>query len=449
MSSPADFFARYPEIETLEAFCVDVNGIPRGKRIPAKGAEKVFDAGLRLPFSALAVDSWGADVPAAGLVVETGDRDGVCRAVPGSLRAVPWHDKTAQVMMSMFDGAGAPFHGDPRQVLKNVLDLYAAQGWTPVVAAELEFYLIDAHPDARGYPQPPVSKRTGRRAEGPENYSMREMDDFAEVLDDVTAFCRALDIPAETTISEAGAGQFEINLLHVPDALAAADHAIQLKRAIKGAAHKHGVDATFMAKPYSSRSGNGMHVHFSVLDKTGANIFAGQDEKGSDALRHALGGLLVAMPDSTAILAPNLNSYRRFRAGSHAPTTLSWGYDNRSAALRVPASPVAATRIEHRVAGADVNPYLALAVMLAGAYDGMMRKIEPGAAYEGDVYSSDAARLPASWGAALDLFAGSAFIEKYLGAAFRDLFLACKQQEKEKLDAEVTSAEFGAYLRDA
>lgn len=444
------FFDANSDIETVEAFCVDVNGVLRGKLMPAKGAAKLFDGGLRLPFSAFAVDIWGTDVPAAGLVVETGDRDGLCHPVPGSLQRVPWLPRpTAQVMLSMQGAEGAPFFGDPRHVLSRVLALFKAKGWTPVVAAELEFYLIDGARDAHGFPQPPVSLRTGRRTEGPQNYSLAEISEFAPVLDDVNAFCKQMKVPADATVSEAGPGQFEINLNHVPDALLAADQAVMLKRIVRGAAQKHGLDATFMAKPYGDRAGNGLHVHFSILDDSGRNIFMGKDAKGSDALRHAIGGLLAAMPDSTAVFAPNANSYRRFAKGSHAPTCLAWGYDNRSAAVRVPESVLEATRIEHRVPGADANPYLVLAVMLAAAYDGLVNKADPGAPLSGNIYDSGAKRLPATWEEALTLFENSGFAETYLGAPYRQLYAACKRQEKDKIESRVTSAEYDAYLRDA
>ncbi len=449
MSQPQVFFDSHPEIEALEAFIVDVNGVLRGKIIPRDGSAKVFKEGLRVPYSIYAVDIWGQDVLGAGLIAETGDQDGHCHAVPGSLYRVPWGERRgAQVLLSMSDTKGKPFFGDCRHVLKRVLDLYAKKGLTPVVAAELEFYLLDNRPDEFGSPQPPVFPRTGRRARAPQTLSITELEEFNGVLADIDAYCDAQDIPAGAAISENGPGQYEINLSHVPDALQAADDATLLKRAVRGAARKHGMDATFMAKLYGDKSGSGMHVHFSVLDKKGNNIFAGKDAKGTPALRHAIGGLMRSMPDCTAIFAPNLNSYRRFAIGSHAPTTVSWGYDNRSAALRIPASDLASTRIEHRVPGADANPYLALAVMLAGAYDGIVNKIDPGKPFSGNVYASGAKRLPSNWGDALSVFEKSKFITKYLGRDFQKLYLACKRQEKEQLERQVSSLEYDAYLRD-
>jgi glutamine synthetase len=298
------FFEQNLDIEDLEVFIVDVNGVLRGKNIPCGGAGKAFDSGIRLPRSVFAVDIWGRDVLAAGLVAETGDNDGICRVVPASLHRVLWADRpVAQVLLSPW---------------------------------------------------------TGKCSEAEQILGMRKMEEFDWVLSEIIQCCRAHGIPTDATSSENGPAQFEINLHHVPDALKAADHATMMKRVVSGIAAKHGMEATFMAKPYGDKSGSGMHVHFSILDKNGNNIFAGKDKKGSARLKYAIGGLLAGMSDSIAILAPNANSYRRFRAGSHAPTKITWGYDNRSASLRVPESDLASTRIEYWVPGADANPYLGL-----------------------------------------------------------------------------------------
>ncbi len=443
------FFKKNKKIETLEAFIVDVNGILRGKVLPKEQFPKVFKSGLRMPRSAYALDIWGQDVLPAGLVAETGDNDGICKADEKTLKKIPWlSEPVAQVIMSMKESKGGAFFGDPRHVLQSVLDLYAKEGWTPVVAAELEFYFLDNMRDEFYCPQPPLNPRTGERSDSSQLYSMNEMEDFSGALDDIRKSCKALGIPADAAISENGPGQYEINLNHVPDALAAADYAVLMKRAVRGVAHKHFMDATFMAKPYADMSGSGMHVHFSVIDKKGKNIFAGVDEKGSPLLKFAIGGLLKTMRDSVAVFAPNANSYRRLRPGTHAPTKICWGYDNRSTSIRVPESDIAATRIEHRVAGADCNPYLVFAVMLAGAYHGMKNKISPPPAIKGNAYAAKVPVLPTSWEEALSVFEKSAFIDKYLGKKYKKLYLACKRQEKELLESQVPSVEHDAYLRD-
>lgn len=455
-ATPTDFLKDNPKVARIDAFVVDVNGVARGKALPRDAAKKLFGGGLRMPQSSFAFDIWGQDVIGAGLVAETGDNDGLCAPVAGRVHVMPWesekNSEAAHALMSMTDADGKPFFADPRHVLANVLARFAKKGLTPVVALELEFYLVDAQPDDWGRPQPPRNPRSSRRAHQAQTYGLDEMSDFSVVLDDINAACVLQGIPADGTLSENGPAQYEINLHHRADALAAADDAIMLKRTIKGVAAKHEMMASFMAKPYGARSGSGMHVHVSLLDRDGRNVFAGEGKAmktGSDALGHAIAGLLAAMPDSMAVLAPHANSYRRFRAGSHAPTTLSWGYDNRSAALRIPAGGSEATRIEHRVAGADANPYLLLAVILQGIFDGLEAGEAPPPALSGNAYASKAEHLPRRWEDALEIFGGSAFIDRAFGKAFKKVFLACKEQEREIIEAEISSVEHDAYLRDA
>lgn len=444
MKKAKDFFRKHPGLDTVEAFVVDINGVPRGKWVPRRGFKKLVTDGLRLPLSAFAPDIWGNNVEATGLITETGDNDGVCHIVPARLSTMPWlvPERAAAAMMTM------DFDGDPRRILANVLARYKKAGLTPVVAAELEFYLIDAKRAKNGAPQPPLSPRTGRRVTGAHTYNLAEADAFRKTLRDIVRFCHAQNIPADTTISENGPGQYEINLHHVPDALQAADDAVRLKRIVKGVAARDGMSATFMGKPYFDQSGSGLHFHFSILDRKGRNIFAGKDAKGTPALRHAIGGLLATMAESTAIFAPHANSFRRFRPGSGAPTTRSWGYDNRSTALRVPESDRAATRIEHRVCGADVNPYLALAVILGGALEGLQKKTNPPPPTKGEAPRKKSLQLPSNWGAALKKFEHSAFITRALGPQGKKIFLGVKRQEKKLLAKMDKAAEHDTYLRD-
>ncbi len=445
----AAFLKKNPDIQDVDAFIIDVNGVARGKRMPVSSAKKVFSSGLRMPRSAFAVDIWGQDVLGAKLVLETGDGDGVCKGVPSSLSRATWvKHPTAQLIMSMQESDGSPFFADPRHILKKVLDLYAKKGWTPVVAAELEFYLVDPKADERGDPQAPIAPRSKVRSRESHMFNLDEMAEFNDVLTEIHDTCRAQNIPTDTTISENGPGQFEINLMHGADALLAADQAVLMKRVVRNVSRKHGLDATFMAKPYVGKSGSGLHVHFSILDQNGKNIFAAPTgNKGTPALRHAVGGLMKAMPDSMLVFAPNLNSYRRFAPGAHAPTSVSWAYDNRTAAVRIPESDAVATRLEHRVAGADANIYLLMAVMLAGAYDGMVNKMNPGPALKGNVWDSKAKLLPNTLPDALKAFETSPFIAKYFGKHFRGVYAACKQQEKDIMDSRVSSAEIEAYMR--
>lgn len=442
------FLKKHPKVSEVEAYLIDPNAVPVGKWIPRSNAVKLAK-GIRMPRSIFAHDIWGQDVLPARLVAETGDGDGVCYPIPDTLVPMPWLKRpTAQVIMSMADDKGLPFFGDPRFVLSQVLTRYKKHGLTPVVAAELEFYLIDGKRDEYGAPQPPKSLRTNKRHRQAQLLSLSEMREFDRVLLGIADACAQMGVVTDTAISENGPGQYEINLLHMDDALKAADHAVMMKRAVKGVAQQHGFDATFMAKPYAGLSGSGMHVHFSVLDKKGKNIFAGKDKKGAVALRHAVGGLMKNMADSMAFFAPHANSYRRLVKGSHAPTKITWGYDNRSASIRIPESDIANTRIEHRVAGADTNPYLVLAAILAAALDGIEKKIDPGAANTGNVYNAKAKTLPVTWVETLALLEKSKFVKEAFGIDYQKLYLACKSQEKETIEGLISNVEYEAYLTE-
>ncbi len=442
------FLAEYPEIEVLEAFIVDVNGVTRGKWIPHERADDVLTNGLALPRSVLALDIWGRDVDEAGLAVGTGDPDGICMPVMGTLAPVPWLERpTAQVMLTMQSAPGMPFYADPRAILGKVLNRYKESGLTPVVAAELEFYLIDPHRSATDPVRPPNSRSGRWQGWQTQVLSIAELHEFEGLLSDISRICKLQGIPADATLRENGPGQYEINLKHVSDAMKAADHAVMLKRVVKGVAHRHGLDATFMAKPYGDRAGSGMHVHFSLLDHKGHNIFSSEDGRGSDMMRHAVGGLVGTMGESMAIFAPHANSYRRLTHSVHAPLYASWGYDNRNAAVRLITASEPATRIEHRVSGADCNPYLAMATMLAGAHYGISHQVEPAT----QMYSEDAEefeRLSVNWDDGIELFEVSEFIAEYLGPEYQRLYTACKKQELNEFRLRVTDVEYDAYLRN-
>ncbi len=446
-SAAEKFLDDNPDVEVLEAFVIDVNGVPRGKWIPRERALDVLTNGLAMPRSVFALDVWGRDVNAAGLAEGTGDPDGLCLPVPGTLSRVTWLKRpTAQVLLNMFDGAGVHFHGNPRAVLANVLSQYAKLGLTPVAATEMEFYLIDPVRSALDPVRPPNS-RDGRWHTGQTQVlSISELQDYEAVFADIAEACRAQNVPADTVVRENGPGQYELNLNHVPDAMKAADAAVLLKRIVKAVARKHDMDATFMAKPYGLQAGSGMHVHFSVLDETGANIFSNSGEL-SERLMHSVGGLLSYMPDSMAVFAPHANSYRRLKPSEHAPTYASWGVDNRSAAVRVIKAGEKATRIEHRVAGADTNPHLVLAMILKAALAGMTEKINPGAAISGDEHSVVHEPLPTNWDVAQQRFANSGFAITAFGAEYRKLYAACKKQELSEFSFRVTDVEYDAYIR--
>jgi glutamine synthetase len=434
----------------FDLFVADLNGNLRGKRMPPAAVKKMHIEGMKLPLSVMGFDFWGADVLDNGLVFETGDADGVCRPVAQELTPVPWaRQPRNQMLATMFQEDGSPFEGDPRQVLNKVYQRFRAMGLRPVMATELEFYVLDGESSSSLRPLPPrLGGDQGPRLSGDEGYSVVEMDGFADFLAELRSACDTQGIPADTVISEMGPGQFEINLNHIDNPLIAADHAILFKRLVKGVAQKHGLAATFMAKPYADCSGNGFHCHFSLVDDEGNNVFDDGTDAGSDMLKYAIAGLMQTMGDSMLCFAPHMNSYRRFMEGSHAPTFATWGYENRTVAIRVPDSPGVARRLEHRVSGADANPYLVLAAILAGALYGIEHKLVPPPAMEGDAYSNadEEQRLPNSWSLAIEALSQSDILNQYLGETFVRVFTAAKRQELRKLSAKITDVEYDAYL---
>ncbi|APZ41789.1 glutamine synthetase family protein [Acidihalobacter ferrooxydans] len=442
------FRQRYPQARTVDLIIPDVNGVLRGKRVEIEVIEKVFIDGVNLPGSLFGADINGETAEATGLGFDIGDADQICRVVPGTLTGVPWHPQSmGQVLLSMFDLEGKPYFADPQHVLAGILERFTRDlGFTPVVAVEMEFFLIDRQRAALGAPQPPISPVTGERERKTQVYGMAEIDDYSAFLGDVADACEEQNIPADTAVAEYAPGQYEVNLHYTPDAHAACTHAILLKRIIKQVAWRHGMDATFMAKPYDALSGSGTHVHVSLLDKDGRNVFSGPDAYGSDTLRHAIGGLMATMVESMALFAPNANSYRRFRRDSFVPLTPAWAFNNRTTALRIPAGPDHARRIEHRVAGADVNPFLLTAAVLAGMHHGLTQRLDPGPPVQGNAYAQLEPCLPDTWGLALQALEEATIIPQYFGEAFVKVYLANKYAERERFSYHVSPLEHEWYL---
>jgi len=448
--SPDTFLTANRDIRQFELLLPDLSGIPRGKRVGRAGLRSAFRDGAALPGSVFATRVSGESVAASGLVWEIGDADNLCVPVADTLVPMPWSARPrGQVLMTMLEADGAPFHGDPRTVLANVLERYRAHGWTPVVALELEFYLVRRPDQRRTAPRPADVPATGRPQTKTQVYGFEELDDFDALLADIEESCRIQGVPATSASAEYGPSQFEINLSHVDDAIRAADHAVMLKRVIKGVAGAHGIAASFMAKPFSELGGSGMHMHFSVLDGDGANIFSeaeGADALSNPRLRHAVGGLSAGLADYTAIFAPTANAYRRFSTGSYAPMSASWGLNNRTVAFRVPSGDRKARRIEHRVAGSDANPYLVVAAVLASALDGIERARDPGPPIDGNAYDDMRRGIPETWAEALRVFRDSDLVELGFGAAFQSLFHVVKDSERAAFAEQVTPLEWEWYL---
>ncbi len=438
------------EDHEFDLFITDLNGNLRGKRIPASGLKGVMANGVKLPQSVIGFDHWGDDVLDNGLVFETGDSDGICLPVHPKPIPVPWAESARdQILAMMYNPDGSPFFPDPRQILTRIVERYKELGYTPVVATELEFYLLDGESEAKRRPSPPVIvDGNGCRLSKTDCYSIEEMDGLEGFFAEVRRDCEIQGIPADTIISELGPGQFEINMKHTNNAVQAADHAIMFKRLIKGVARQHDFGASFMAKPYADKSGNGFHVHFSLLDEQGNNVFDDGSEEGSRLLRNAVAGMLAHMSDSMLVFAPHLNSFRRFQLGAHAPTYASWGYENRTVAVRIPESEPVARRIEHRVAGADANPYLVLATVLGAALHGIETNMLPPEAIEGDAYSQSELfeALPNRWELASETFRDSPFMREYLGEEFVRVYAAAKDQEQQKIYGRISNVEYEAYL---
>lgn len=441
LHSARAFLADHPEIQAIDILVSDMNGIARGKRIRPKDLPKLFTDGVPLIGSIFALDARGENVDAAGMALSQGDPDQLLVPVDGRLLPTSWGEvPSAAILTTMRSKTGEPYFADPRQVLAGILARFQALGITPVVACELEFYLIDPARGSDGGPQPPLSPLTGRRETMTQTYSADDLEAFQGFLSAVQTACAAQGVPSGGALSEYAAGQFEINLDHVADALAAADHAFLLKRAIRGIARSQGLDATFMAKPYARDTGSGLHIHVSLVDGQGGNLFSAKD--GAALLDQTLGGLIAALPESVALFAPNANSYRRLAPGSYAPTRASWGYDNRSVALRVVGTDQD-LRIEHRFAGADANPYLVLAGVLAGMLHGIEAKLSGGKPVTAE---GDGPSVPLRWAAALDRFEQGTILPGYLGTEYHQLYAICRRGELEVFEAEADQREWNWYL---
>ncbi len=438
------FLAEHPQVQTIEAVLTDLNGIYRGKWLPIEAVDKLLSGNFKMPLTSVTPDIWGRDVEAICEV--TGDGDGICTAIEDSIRPLPWRGRpAAQLFLQLNHEDGRSCGYDPRVVLGRVLDRYRALGLTPVCAPELEFCLFAEGRERTGAPSVPPTRVNGDTRIGGQLYSTDLMEEAAGLLHEIRDSCTALSVPLDGLLKELAPGQYEINLHHVDNPLLAADNAQWLKQVIKGIARRHGLIASFMPKPFGDRDGNGFHTHVSVLDDGGRNVFDDGTDRGSARLRHAIAGLADAMADSMLIFAPHANSWRRLQRGVHGPLAPTWGYENRFVAMRIPNGEGAARRIEHRIAGADANPYLSLAVILAGILHGIERQREPEPPTEAGP-GKPAATLPDTWQAALFSFESSQFIREALGEDLQTALAAIKRVEQDVFAAAVSPLEYDSYL---
>jgi glutamine synthetase len=440
------FLAAYPSVRFFDAFVNDLNTVERGKRIDRGGIARVFELGMPLPGSMFALDIEGGTIEATGLGFEDGDADRPCLPIPGTLVPVPWQQDVAQVQLRMHDFDGTRFFGDPRTILEAQVAAFTALALTPVVAIEYEFYLVDLERSPDGFPQPPRGPLTGRREFRTQINSMTDLNEYSVLLAEIDRVCRLQNVPATSSLAEYGPGQYEVNLAHAPDALRVCDEAMRFKRAVKSVARAHGCEATFLPKPYRDMAGSGLHVHVSLLDHSGRNIFAAPDAMSSQPLRQAIAGTLATLADGMALCAPGPNSFRRFRSGAYVPVHADWSINNRGSAIRVPASDAANLRLEHRLAGADANPYLVVAWVLAGIQHGLAARLEPPPAATGNLYEHPGEPLPIYWNEAIGRFAHSEFAARQLGERFVKLYATVKAAEMQEFASHLTALEFRRYL---
>lgn len=409
-------------IEDVEAFVPDMAGAARGKVMPA---DKFGSSAMKLPESIFSQTVSGSYIENAANVE---DRDMVLVPDPHSLRPVPWaSEPAASVFLDCYRrGGGNPVETSPRHVLRSVLAKYEARGWIPVVAPEVEFYLISAHTDPNAEAEPPEG-RLGWTEGARQPYSVDAMNDFDPLINDLYGYCEQQGIRIDTLSQEMGPAQFEINFLH-GNAVELADQTFLFKRTVREVAIRHEMHATFLAKPMAQEAGSALHIHQSVVDKQGNNVFSTPGGEASDLFYGFIGGLQRYMPDAMLVFAPYVNSFRRFLNPDTSPVNLSWATDNRTVGLRVPDSNPAARRVENRLAGADVNPYLALAASLACGFLGMVEGLEPSDPVKGSAYSGDFG-LHRHIYSAIEAMRASNAMRSMLGDEFVTLYTALKDHE--------------------
>ncbi|ACD58501.1 glutamine synthetase family protein [Xanthomonas oryzae] len=426
-------------ITEVECLVPDITGNARGKIIPADKFS--HDYGTRLPEGIFATTVTGDFPDDYYALTSPSDSDMHLRPDASTVRMVPWAtDPTAQVIHDCYTKEGDPHELAPRNVLRRVLDAYAQVKLQPVVAPELEFFLVQKNTDP-DFPLLPPAGRSGRPETARQSYSIDAVNEFDPILDLMYDYCDAMELDVDTLIHESGAAQLEVNFTHA-DPLSRADQVFLFKRTMREAALRHGVYATFLAKPMETEPGSAMHIHQSLLHAgTGKNVFSGKRECGfSDTFAHYLGGLQKYIPMAMGLLAPNVNSYRRLMFGEVSPSNVLWGFDNRTCGLRVPIDAPQNMRVESRFAGSDANPYLAMAATLACGLLGIREKLEPTApiSSNGKEQGYD---LPRSLGEALDELEGCDALQEMLGQRFVRAYISVKRKEYETFFRVISSWE--------
>ena len=445
------FLQSHSNTAGVEVMMPDNNGIIRGKRIDIHEAESLFEKGLNFCAATPLLDSGGDVIDGLILGSDDGDPDIFGHPIDGSLTPVPWLEKEmAQVLITLVDRDGNPYPHEARNVLSRVIKRLADDDLHATIAVELEFYLYSDHDGLMVMPRHSPTPGTILHQAGPQVYSLedlRELDPFFNRLQEI---CDQQNIPVGTAISEFSTGQFETNLHHVSDALLGCDQSMLLRRAVKETAREFGMGATFMAKPFLESAGSGMHIHVSLKDGSGNPVFA-HDESDStgfnENLQNAVGGLAETMKEGMAIFCPNANSYRRFAPGFFAPITPNWGPNHRNLSLRIPLSDDDNVRIEHRSAGADANPYLVVASVLAGMHAGLKQKISPPEMIQESEVIDPEVTLPVKWQDALDEFNQATILPQYFDEEFCRIFHHCRSCELDRFSSQISNKDFEWYLR--
>ncbi|MGQ0485554.1 MAG: glutamine synthetase family protein [Hyphomicrobiales bacterium] len=428
------------KISEVECLVADMSGTARGKILPPKKFLKGHRSrGLRIPEEVFTLTINGRFVSETNAVSDSAI-DIYMEPDIETIRFVPWYaEPTAQVICDAFHLNDEPVDIAPRHVLRRVLQLYKDRGWRPIIAPELEFYLVKKNLDP-DYPLDAAVGRSGRKEPGGQAYGIDAANDFDPIVEDIYDYCEAQELDVDTLSHESGPAQLEINFNH-GDPLELADQVFLFKRTVRQAALKHDMYATFMAKPHENEPGSSMHIHQSVMDlKSGKNVFAGRDGKPSKLFLNHIGGLQRYLAAALPLFAPNVNSYRRLVPESDAPTNVHWAIDNRTVSLRVPASDPANLRLENRVPGADANPYLAFAASLACGYLGMIERIKPSDPVEGSAYRY-AQTLPISLDEALDKLNYTKPLKTALGEKFVEAYRDVKYQEMQHYRKVISSWE--------
>ncbi len=439
-----ELLSAHPHIKELEVLAIDISGHFFGKRYPISKLKSFAAEGLAFPMSMLVLSVIGELLAGIHYGADDGDPDAHFSLIPGSLSVINWGKRPRIQAIATSNQNGEAVFFEPRNVLARVLQAFEKQKWQPMVAFELEFYLFDQALNEQGLIKLVRNPKTGQ-IDTPTVLSTTRIGDFEDIIDDIVEACNQQNIETGAISAEMGAGQFEINFNHHSDVLRAADETCLFKRTVVEIAKKHGMMASFIAKPMLDQPGNGLHMHVSVLDKKRNNIFSDGD-KPHQRLLYAIGGLIDCMPASMSYWAPNINSYRRYTGGANcAPVSLTWGHENRTVAFRIPLAKDGAWRVENRVPGADANPYLAMAITLAGMLHGIQHKLDPGKPYDQAVNGRDV-NLPLNLADAVGVTLGSEALINILGRSFVELY--CKHRESETFAFEqyISAREYNWYL---